>query len=256
MPNALMTGAGTGIGRAIAERLAREGYKVWVTDLDLEAARRVGEALGMPYLRVDVAQRAELEAARERVYAEDGRLDVLLANAGVSSMNRLLDLTEEEWDFNLRVNAKGTFLTLQTFARTMVSQEPMPGREVRGKIIATASMAARQAAPLLAHYSASKFAVIGLVQAAAKELAPYRITVNAVNPGFVKTSMQEREVGWEAALRGMTPEEVVQDYLRQTPLGRLERPEDVAGVVAFLAGPDADFITGEAVEVNGGAWIF
>jgi NAD(P)-dependent dehydrogenase (short-subunit alcohol dehydrogenase family) len=171
-------------------------------------------------------------------------------------MNRFLDLTEEEWDFNFRVNAKGTFLTLQTFARAMVAQDLMPGRELRGKIIATASMAARQAAPLLAHYSASKFAVLGLVQAAARELAPYKVTVNAVNPGFVKTSMQEREVGWEAALRGMTPEEVVQDYLRQTPLGRLERPEDVAGVVAFLAGPDADFITGEAVEVNGGAWIF
>jgi len=256
MPNALVTGAGTGIGRAIAERLARDGYKVWVTDRDAEAARRVGEALGMPHLKLDVTLRAHLEAVRERVYAEDGRLDVLVANAGVSTMNRFLDLTEEEWDFNFRVNAKGTFLTLQTFARAMVTQDPMPGRELRGKMIAIASMAARQAAPLLAHYSASKFAVLGLVQAVAKELAPYRITVNAVNPGFVQTSMQEREVGWEASLRGISPEEVLEDYLRQTPLGRLERPEDVAGVVAFLAGPDADFITGEAVEVNGGAWIF
>jgi NAD(P)-dependent dehydrogenase (short-subunit alcohol dehydrogenase family) len=210
----------------------------------------------MPHLKVDVTRREDLEAARERVYAEDGRLDVLVANAGVSTMNRFLDLTEEEWDFNFRVNAKGTFLTLQTFARAMVAQDLMPGRELRGKIIATASMAARQAAPLLAHYSASKFAVLGLVQAAAKELAPYRVTVNAVNPGFVRTSMQEREVRWEAALRGLTPEEVLEDYVRQTPLGRLETPEDVAGVVAFLAGPDADFLTGEAVEVNGGAWIF
>ncbi len=256
MPNALVTGAGTGIGEAIARRLVREGFRVWVTDLDPGAARRVGEALGMPHLKVDVTRREDLEAARERVYAEDGRLDVLVANAGVSTMNRFLDLTEEEWDFNFRVNAKGTFLTLQTFARAMVAQDLMPGRELRGKIIATASMAARQAAPLLAHYSASKFAVLGLVQAAAKELAPYRVTVNAVNPGFVRTSMQEREVRWEAALRGLTPEEVLEDYVRQTPLGRLETPEDVAGVVAFLAGPDADFLTGEAVEVNGGAWIF
>ncbi|TFU15051.1 SDR family NAD(P)-dependent oxidoreductase [Thermus tengchongensis] len=256
MPNALVTGAGTGIGEAIARRLVRDGFKVWVTDRDAEAARRVGESLGMPHLRVDVTRREDLEAARERVYAEDGRLDVLVANAGVSTMNRFLDLTEEEWDFNFAVNAKGTFLTLQTFARAMAAQPLMPGRELRGKLIATASMAARQAAPLLAHYSASKFAVLGLVQAAAKELAPYRLTVNAVNPGFVRTSMQEREVAWEAALRGLTPEEVIQDYLRQTPLGRLETPEDVAGVVSFLAGPDSDFLTGEALEVNGGAWIF
>lgn len=256
MPNALVTGAGTGIGRAIAERLVRDGFKVWVTDLKEEWAQEVGEALGMPHLKVDVTRRTDLEQARERVYAEDGRLDLLVANAGVSTMNPFLDLTEEEWDFNFAVNAKGTFLTLQTFARAMVAQPPMPGRGVRGKLVAIASMAARQAAPLLAHYSASKFAVLGLVQAAAKELAPYRITVNAVNPGFVRTSMQEREVAWEARLRGLTPEEVVQDYLRQTPLGRLEAPEDVAGVVSFLAGPDADFVTGEAVEVNGGAWIF
>lgn len=256
MANALVTGAGTGIGKAIAERLARDGFKVWVTDLDGERARAVGEALGMPHLALDVASRQALEAACDRVFREDGRLDVLVANAGVSTMNRFLDLTEEEWDYNFRVNAKGTFLTLQTFARAMVRQPLMPGRELRGKIIAIASMAARQAAPLLAHYSASKFAVLGLVQAAAKELAPHRITVNAVNPGFVRTSMQEREVLWESRLRGLSPEEVIQDYIRQTPLGRLELPEDVAKAVAFLAGPDSDFLTGEAMEVNGGAWIF
>ncbi|RIH81347.1 Diacetyl reductase [(S)-acetoin forming] [Meiothermus luteus] len=256
MPNALVTGAGSGIGRAIAERLVKDGFKVWITDREEAWAKAVGEALGMPYLRLDVTSRVELEEARERVYGEDGRLDVLVANAGVSTMNRFLDLTEEEWDYNMNVNAKGTFLTLQTFARAMVAQDLMPGRELRGKIIATASMAARQAAPLLAHYSASKFAVLGLVQAAAKELAPHRVTVNAVNPGFVRTPMQEREVAWEARLRGITPEEVLRDYLRQTPLGRLQTPEDVAKAVSFLAGPDSDFLTGEALEVNGGAWIF
>ncbi len=258
---ALVTGAGTGIGEAIARRLAREGAKVWVTDLDLEAATRVAEEIeaeggrARPF-KVDVTRRAHLEAVREAVYAEDRRVDVVVANAGVSTLRPFLELTDEDWDANFAVNAKGTFYTLQTFAQRMKDQDPMPGSELRGKLIATASMAARQAAPLLAHYSASKFAVLGLVQAAAKELAPYRITVNAVNPGFVRTSMQEREVRWEAELRGVAPEEVVADYVRQTPLGRLERPEDVAGVVAFLAGPDADFITGEAIEVNGGAWIF
>ncbi len=258
---AFVTGAGSGIGEAIAKRLAREGAKVWVSDRDEAAAGRVageievagGEARA---LRVDVTVRDDLEAARDAIYAEDGRVDVAVANAGVSTMRPFLELTDEDWDFNFDVNAKGTFYTLQTFARRMKDQPLMAGSELRGKLIATASMAARQAAPLLAHYSASKFAVLGLVQAAAKELAPYKLTVNAVNPGFVKTSMQEREVHWEAELRGIAPEEVIADYVRQTPLGRLERPEDVAGVVAFLAGPDADFITGEAIEVNGGAWIF
>ncbi len=258
---ALVTGAGSGIGEAIAKRLAREGAKVWVTDLDLEAASRVAgeiEAAGgraHPF-KVDVTKREHLEAARDAVFSEDGRVDVVVANAGVSTMRPFLELTDRDWDFNFAVNAKGVFLTLQTFARRMKNQPLMEGGELRGKLIATASMAARQAAPLLAHYSASKFAVLGLVQAAAKELAPYKLTVNAVNPGFVKTSMQAREVKWEAELRRIPPEEVIADYVRQTPLGRLERPEDVAGVVAFLAGPDADFITGEAIEVNGGAWIF
>jgi len=256
MPNALVTGAGSGIGKAIALRLAQEGFKVWVTDRDEAAAQAVGEALGMLFAPVDVTQRAQLEEVRQRIFAEDGRLDVVVANAGISTMNRFLDLTDEEWDVNFRVNAQGTFLTLQTFARSMIHQPILPGRELRGKLIATASMAARQAAPLLAHYTASKFAVLGLVQAAAKELAPYRLTVNAVNPGFVKTSMQEREVVWEARLRGLTPEQVIEDYIRQTPLGRLELPEDVAKVVSFLASPLSDFMTGEALEVNGGAWIF
>lgn len=257
----LVTGAGSGIGRAVALRLARTGAAVWVADRDAEAAEAVaGEiraAGGDARARtVDVTDRASLERVAHEVYAGGGRLDVLVANAGVSTMNRFLDLTDEEWDANFNVNARGTFLTVQVFARRMADQALMPGREVRGKIVATASMAGRRAAPLLAHYSASKFAVIGLVQAAARELAPLRITVNAVNPGYVRTSMQEREVAWESRLRGISPQEVISGYVRDTPLGRVETPEDVAGAVAFLAGPDADFITGEAIEVNGGAWIF
>lgn len=256
MANAVVTGAGSGIGKAIAKRLVNEGFKVWVTDVDEEKGHQVGLELHMPFLKVDVTRREDLEKACERIYVEDGRIDVVVANAGVSTMNYFLDLSDDEWEKVFSVNTKGVFLTFQVFARVMIRQKPMPGREIRGKLIAIASMAARQAAPLLAHYSASKFAVIGLVQAVAKELAVHRITVNAVNPGFVQTPMQEREVAWEAALRGVSPEEVLASYVRQTPLGRLERPEDVAGVVSFLAGPDSDFITGEVIEVNGGAWIF
>jgi len=169
----------------------------------------------MPYLKVDVTKRKDLLEARTYIYKEDGRLDVLVANAGVSTMNHFLNLTEDEWDYVFSVNAKGTFLTIQTFAQYMVKQELMANRELRGKIIVIASMAARSAAPLLAHYSASKFAVLGLAQAVAKELAPFKITVNVVNPGFVKTPMQEREVLWEANLRKITQEEVINEYIQK-----------------------------------------
>jgi meso-butanediol dehydrogenase / (S,S)-butanediol dehydrogenase / diacetyl reductase len=252
---AVVTGAGSGIGRAVAGELARRGARTWCADLDADAARSTADVLGSDasWMRVDVTRRDELEALRDRVLERDGRVDVVVANAGISTMNRFLDLSDEEWDANLAVNARGTFLTVQTFARAMVGQPLLPERPTRGTIIVTGSMAARVAAPLLAHYSASKFAVVGLVQAAAKELGPLGVTINGVNPGFVRTSMQAREVAWEARLRSLSPEAVRTDYIGQTPLGRLQEPEDVARVVAFLASDDAGFVTGEFIEVNGGA---
>jgi NAD(P)-dependent dehydrogenase (short-subunit alcohol dehydrogenase family) len=119
-------------------------------------------------------------------------------------------------------------------------------------IINTASLAGKQGAPLLAHYAASKFAVVGFTQSLAREVAGHGIRVNCVCPGFVRTSMQDREVIWEAKLRGMTPEAVREEYLALTPLGRLEEPEDVADAVVFLASDAARFVTGEALNVTGG----
>ncbi len=156
-----------------------------------------------------------------------GGYDILCANAGVSTMNKAVDLSDEEWDFNFDVNARGVFLTNQVAARHFLAAGS-------GVIVNTASLAAKVGAPLLAHYSASKFAVLGWTQALARELAPAGIRVNAVCPGFVRTSMQSREVEWEAKLRGVTPERVIADYVAQTPLGRLEEAEDVAEVVVFL----------------------
>jgi meso-butanediol dehydrogenase/(S,S)-butanediol dehydrogenase/diacetyl reductase len=257
---AVVTGAGSGIGGSIAATLAGRGFRVWLADLHEETARAGADAIfreagSADARRVDVTDPESVGALVDFVFEREGRVDVVAANAGVSTMNGLLDLTDDEWDFNMNVNAKGVFLTVQAFARRMVEQDLIEGSELRGKIIATASMAARQAAPLLAHYSASKFAVVGFVQAAAKELASHRLTVNAVNPGFVRTSMQHREVEWEAKLRGMAGEQVVAEYIAMTPLGRLQTPEDVAKVYAFLAGPDSDFMTGEVIEVNGGAYM-
>jgi NAD(P)-dependent dehydrogenase (short-subunit alcohol dehydrogenase family) len=250
---ALVTGAGGGIGAAIARRLGRDGYAVAVTDLDEDAARRVAaeivEAGGRARAwRVDVTDKNSARAALGSAVEGFGPLVAWVSNAGVSSMRPFVDLTEEDWDSNLEVNAKGPFLCGQVAARRFIEQ----GRG--GVVVNMASMAGKRgAAPYLAHYVASKFAVVGLTQAMALELAPHGVRVNSVCPGYVATAMQERELAWEAELRGTTPEAVREDWVADTPMGRLETPEDVAGVVAFLVGPDARFVTGEAVAVNGGA---
>jgi NAD(P)-dependent dehydrogenase (short-subunit alcohol dehydrogenase family) len=161
----------------------------------------------------------------------------------------VVDLTEAEWDANMAVNAKGVFLTDQAVVRHFLATE------TRGAIVNTASLAAKVGAPLLAHYSASKFAVAGFTQALAREVAPQGIRVNCVCPGFVDTAMQDREAVWEAQLRGMTPEAVRAEYVSLTPLGRLQVPEDVADVVVFLLSDASRFMTGLAVDVNGGAFM-
>ena len=151
---------------------------------------------------------------------------------------------------NFEVNTFGVFYCGQSAARAMIALET-PGR-----IINTASMAAKQGGvPFLSDYVASKFAVLGLTQAMAFELAPYGIRVNCVCPGFVATPMQTRELSWEAELRGIDADAVRQMWIDDTPLARLETPQDVAKVVAFLASDDAEFITGEAISVNGGAFM-
>lgn len=256
----VVTGAAMGIGRAIAEYLAAEGAWVAVTDRDEESARQVVAAIHQQGGRahaafLDVTRPDSIAAALKQVVAERGRVDIWVNNAGVSTMNRFVELTEHDWDFNMNVNAKGVFFCAQHAARQMLTQTPDP-EGVRGKIINIASMAGKRGnAPFLAHYVASKFAVVGLTQAIAGELASHGILVNAVCPGYVQTSMQARELAWEAQLRGTTPEAVRQLYIADTPLGRLETPQDVARVVLFLASPDANFLTGEAINVNGGAWM-
>lgn len=246
---ALVTGAASGIGRAIAIALAAQDMIVGIADIDQDAAGATAAAIGgMAFaLAIDVTQRTQVEEAFESFVTTAGGCDLLVGNAGVSTMRRAVDLTDDDWDFNFAVNTKGVFLTNQVAARHFLAQGS-------GCIVNTASLAAKVGAPLLAHYSASKFAVLGWTQALARELAPAGIRVNAVCPGFVKTGMQSREVLWEAELRGMTPQAVLADYVAQTPLGRLEEPEDVAGVVVFLASDQARFMTGQGINVTGGVY--
>ena len=247
---AIVTGAATGIGRAIATALARQNIAVAVCDLNVPEAEKVAAELGNGAIAVsiDVRKREAVTAAFSEVEQRFGGYDILCANAGVSTMQHALDLTDEEWDFNFDVNTRGVFLTNQIAARRFTAQG-------HGTIVNTASLAAKVGAPLLAHYSASKFAVLGWTQGLARELAPKGIRVNAVCPGFVKTSMQTREIEWEAKLRGVTPERVVQDYVAATPLGRLETPEDVADVVVFLCSDSARFMTGQGINVTGGVYM-
>ena len=250
-PVAVVTGAGSGIGAAIATELSRRGHHVIVADINLEAAERVATSiLSGEALRLDVTDPEAVEAAVQGIVATQGRLDVWVSNAGISKMQRFIDIPPADLARNFEVNTYGVFYCGQSAARAMI------GLGRGGIIINTASMAAKQGkAPFLADYVASKFAVLGLTQAMALELAPHQIRVNSVCPGFVATPMQTRELAWEAELRGTTPEDVKQGWINDTPLARLQTPEDVAKVVAFLASDDAAFLTGEAISVNGGAFM-
>ena len=248
---AVVTGAGSGIGAAISRELATRGLTVVPTDLDADAAARTAKECGAPAsYRLDVTDAAGVDEVVGRIAGQHGTPTVWVSNAGVSRMRRFLEITSADLDLTLGVNLRGVFVASQSAARRMV--EAGQG----GCIVNVASMAGKQGrVPFLADYVASKFGVVGLTQAMAFELAEHNIRVNSVCPGYVATPMQERELAWEAELRATSVDAVRELYLADTPMRRIERPEDVARAVAFLVGDDAAFITGEAIAVNGGAFM-
>lgn len=255
MKTVVITGGGSGIGAAIANELASRHWQVVVTDVDLVAAEAIAKALPQVTGQRHEAQRLDVSnlgqaAGVAKDVADRLGLDAWVNNAGISFMQRFLDVSVEDFDRSLDVNLKGVFVCGQAAAREMVrTNRP-------GAIVNIASMAGKQGrVPFLSDYVASKFGVVGLTQAMAFELAAHDIRVNSVCPGYVATPMQEREAVWEADLRGTTPDGVRDMMLADTPLRRLEKPEDVALGVAFLLSPDARFITGEALAVNGGAFM-
>lgn len=246
----IVTGSGSGIGRSIAKKFSETGAIVCATDISIDAAKKTSsECINKSYFfKLDVTNKSEIINVFNEISKSIGNYEILISNAGISTMNKIEDLTEKEWDSNLNVNAKGVFLTNQEAIIHFKKNN------IKGRIVNTASLAAKIGAPLLSHYSASKFAVVGFTQAAARETAKHGIRINSVCPGFVRTSMQDREVKWEAKLRSITEKEVLDEYISQTPLGRLEEPDDVAKVVLFLAGSDSDFMTGQAINVTGGIY--
>ncbi len=246
----LVTGAGSGIGRTVACEFAKAGARVIVTDLSLDGAEATAGEIkdlgGEAVVRaMDVTSEADVTASVAELSASEGPITFLVNCAGVSSMAPFLELTEHDWDLNMNVNAKGVFLVTREVMRSMVARR-------EGAVVSIASAAGKEGTPLLAHYSASKWAVVGLTQSVAREVAPFGVRVNAVCPGCVRTPMQDREIVWEGRLRGMDPEDVRRSYVTHTPLGPLCETEDVADVILFLCSDKARFMTGQAVNVTGG----
>jgi len=243
---AIVTGAATGIGRAIARALALHGVAVAVADLSADGAATVAEELGGDALslQVDVRERPSVEAMFAALEQRWGGYDIVIANAGVSTMNRAIDLTDEEWNFNFDVNIRGIFLTNQIAARYFLAKH---SADSKGVIVNTASLAAKVGAPLLAHYSASKFAVLGWTQGLARELAPHGIRVNAIAPGLTDTAQPRY---------GNNDTELIEMARATIPLGgRLLTPDQIARTAVFLASDESDATTGQVIHVNGGAYM-
>jgi meso-butanediol dehydrogenase/(S,S)-butanediol dehydrogenase/diacetyl reductase len=246
----LITGASRGIGKGMAQRFAEEGAGL-ILSANEEAVHKVAEELkgsGASALSVvcDVTNKADVEALYERALAEFGKLDVSIQNAGVITIARVEELSEKDWDRVLAVNTKGVFLCCQAAAVRM-----KPRRY--GRIINTASGQARQGFIYTPHYAASKFGVVGITQSLAKELAPDGITVNAFCPGIIETDMWAyNDAAWGKLLGNYQPGELMKEWVKNIPMKRAGRAEDVAGLVAFLASDDAAYITGQTVNVDGG----
>jgi len=248
---ALVTGAGQGIGRAIALRLAKDGANIAVVELDEEKAQAVAREVGAlgrkaTHYRADVSNRDEVYAAIDHAERELGRFDIMVNNAGIAQVQPLLDVTPEEVDRIFKINVEGVLWGIQAAAKKFRE------RKTRGKIISAASIAGHEGYGMLGVYSATKFAVRALTQAAAKEFANDGITVNAYSPGVVGTDMWVEIDRRFAEVTGAEIGATYKKYVEGIALGRAETPDDVASFVSFLAGPDSDYMTGQAPLIDGG----
>jgi acetoin reductase-like protein len=244
---ALVTGAARGIGRAVALRLARDGYALALVDLNadgLTSVQREIEQLNSSAICIsaDVTNLKQLESAVDRA-AEGGTLTALVNNAGRVIIHSFFDVTESEWDAVLSLDLKTVFFAMQFAAKHIPSG---------GHIVNLSSISGRSGRPDQHAYAAAKAGVISLTRSAALSLAPQGITVNAVCPGVVDTPMTIEVHRGRAQLNNITPEESLARMASKIPLGRVETPEDVANAISFFCSPNANYITGQTLNVDGG----
>jgi len=248
---ALVTGGASGFGLAIARRLTAAGARIAIVDVSPPALERARAELGdgVVAIAADVRIPAQVSAALDRVLAELGALDTLVISAGVIHIKPLAEVTEEDWDRTLDVNLKGAFLVAQAAAPALVASG-------RGRIVSIGSDASKRGAEQIHAYAASKFGLIGLTHSLAGELAPAGVTVNCVCPvGCPTTGMGEQVAAWKVEHTGLAKDQILAAAARTNPLGRNATEEDVAGAVMFFLSDDASFLTGVALDVDGGASI-
>ena len=247
---AIVTGGGRGIGRATALELARLGADVVVAEVDDAGAVRTADevsGLGRRAIaaRTDVTKRADLRAMVDRAKGELGRIDILVNNAGIYRAAAHLDVDEDHWDAVMNINAKAVFFATQAVLPTMIAQKS-------GAIVNLASMAGKVGSKTNLPYNVSKAAVISMTKSLALAHAGDGIRVNCVCPGFVETDMWTKVSTEQSAILGISTDEFNRQRRASVPLGRMERPEDVANVIGFLASSKSGYMTGQALSVDGG----
>jgi meso-butanediol dehydrogenase/(S,S)-butanediol dehydrogenase/diacetyl reductase len=248
---ALVTGGGQGIGQAIAERLHADGFRVAIADLNVDAAEKIAAALGGKpggaiALRVNVAARDSVFAAVDQAVAQLGGFDVIINNAGIAPTSPIEEITPESIEKLFSINFNGVVWGTQAATRAFKTLGH------GGRIISAASQAGHVGNPGIALYSATKFAVRGFTQTAARDLAKYGITVNTYAPGIVRTPLMEDLAKKTADAAGKPEAWGWEQFTKGITLERVSEPSEVAGVVSFLAGPDAGYITGQSILVDGG----
>lgn len=245
---AIITGAASGIGKSIAAAFAKEGAKVSIADINLDAAEKTAKEIGSSAIavKVDVSDISSAEEMAKKVEKESGPLDILVNNAGVSYIIPFLECSQDIWDKTIDINLKGTFNCCQAVLKRMAPRKS-------GVVINISSQSGKSGNSHYTAYCASKFGIIGLTQSLAVEFASLGIRVNALCPGVVLTPLWDQMIGDYAKKRNMKPEEVKPYFESKIPLGRLCTEKDVADTAVFLASDKASYITGQSINISGGA---